>query len=433
MTDYSSITLLISLLMVAMTVHVLRYPGFNKKQKFWFVATFISITICAGAEFLVHGIPYRDSYKIPLTIVTVIQFSLSPVLAMFFAGALGLRYQDKVAIGFFGAGLVTEIVCAIFGAVFEFTDAGYKRGDFFIIYIIFYFASLLYMVAMLVVAGRRFRSRDITTIIAILVVLAAGVIPMTVFQLHVAYSAIGIASCLCYIYYNDLVQQDTQADLLAKKEEVSQMQDHIISGLASLIESRDTETGEHVARTSAIVKMLAEDCRAAGVYADVIDDHFITLLYTLAPMHDVGKIVVSDKILCKPGKLTPEEYEQMKKHASAGGEVVRKILAGITNEEYITFASDIATYHHERWDGKGYPEKISGEQIPLAARIMAVADVLDALVSKRVYKDPIPFDDAVAIIEGESGTHFDAKLIEVFLKNKEKYRLLYLPATSSQD
>lgn len=110
------------------------------------------------------------------------------------------------------------------------------------------------------------------------------------------------------------------------------------------------------------MKSIAENAVADGVYADVIDDHFISLLYTLAPMHDVGKIVVSDTILCKPGKLTPEEFEEMKRHASEGGTIVRRILSGITDEEYLTFASDIATYHHEKWNGKGYPKGLKGRR-----------------------------------------------------------------------
>ena len=424
MTDYSSITVLISLLMVAMTIHVLTYSGFNRKQKAWFTATFISIMVCSLAEFAVHCGYYDEKFAIPLTILTVAQFSLSPVLGMLFTGALGLRYQDKIAISFFGAGLLVETICAPFGAIFRFDAAGYSRGDFFIVYEVFYFISLAYLLVCLIFVGRKFRHRDLATIIMIIVVLIAGILPMTLSKIHVAYAAIGISSCLCYIFYNDLVQQDTKSELVAQQQKNSEMQNHIISGLASLIESRDMETGEHVARTSSIVKSLAQDAVKEGVYADVIDERYIGMLYTLAPMHDVGKIVVSDKILRKPGRLTPEEYEEMKKHAAAGGTVVRQILEGIADEEYISFAADIATYHHERWDGKGYPEKLSGEDIPLSARIMAIADVFDALISKRCYKEPMSFDEAIKTIEEESGTHFDPKLVEVFLHNKEKYRPL---------
>ena len=422
MTMYASVTILIALLMIGMTVHVLTYSGFNKTQKTWFVVTFISIMACAGAEFAVHCGYYDQKFAIPLTIITVIQFSLSPVLAMLFCGALGLKNQWKVAIGFFAVSLITEIICAPFGWIFSFGADGYSRGDAFIIYEIFYFVSLGYLIVSLIFVGRLFRHRDKTTIIMIFVVLIAGIIPMTFFKLHVAYVSIAIASCFCYIYYNDLVQQDTKTELVTNQEKITSMQEHIISGLASLIESRDTETGEHVMRTSNIVKMIAEDSLAVGLYAQYIDEHFISLLYTLAPMHDVGKIVVSDQILRKPGKLTKEEYEEMKRHASEGGNVVRKILSGITDEEYLSFASDIATYHHEWWNGSGYPKGLKEEEIPICARIMAIADVFDALVSKRCYKEPIPFDEAIELMKKESGTHFDPRLLEVFINNKEKFR-----------
>ena len=249
------------------------------------------------------------------------------------------------------------------------------------------------------------------------VMLIAGILPMTFLKIHTAYICIGMCACICYIYYNDLVQEDVQAELFAKQAKITQMQEYTISGLANLIESRDTETGQHVARTQSYVKQIAEHAREEGVYADIIDDHFISLLYTLAPMHDVGKILVSDTILRKPGKLTPKEYDQMKLHAAMGGKVVRQILSGVSDEEYLKFASDIATYHHEWWNGAGYPSKLKGEEIPLCARIMAIADVYDALISKRCYKEPISKEEAMKIIESEAGTHFDPKLVEVFLKN----------------
>ena len=157
-------------------------------------------------------------------------------------------------------------------------------------------------------------------------------------------------------------------------------------------------------------------------YTDEIDNHFIDLIYTLAPMHDVGKILVSDTILRKPGKLTPEEYEEMKKHASAGGDVVKDVLSGITNEEYVKFASDIATYHHEWWDGSGYPCRIKGEEIPLCARIMAIADVYDALVSERCYKKAMSPEEVFKIIARESRKHFDPKLVKVFLRHREAFK-----------
>ena len=425
MSFYVAIVIIVELLMISMTIHVLFYKQFNRSQKGWFIATFASIMLCTISEYVVHNDYYFPSLKIFLTILTIIQFSLAPVLAMLFAGALGLKNQGRIATIYFGINLILEIVLAPFGLIFSFTDTGYVRGNLFFLYEVFYAISLVYLIVALFFVGRHFKHRDATTIVMILVVLVGGIIPMTFFKLNVAYLAIAIAASLSYIFYNDLVQQDTKEELIKNQTKMSAMQEHIISGLASLIESRDTETGEHVSRTSKYVRIIAENARDSGVYVNLIDDHFIDLLYTLAPMHDVGKIVVSDQILKQPRKLTPEEYEEMKRHAKEGGKVVKKILTGIASEEYLNFASDIATFHHERWDGSGYPYGLKENEIPLAARIMAIADVFDALISKRCYKEAIPLEEAFAIIEAESGTHFDPKLVEIFLTNKDKIIAVY--------
>ena len=415
MSFYIWATILINLMMIAMVLHVIHYSGFTKSQKVWYVLTFASVIICSGAELAVHCGYYNKAFAIPLTIITVIQFSLSPLLAVFFSGALGLHKEAKTALKIFSLNAILEIISAPFGWIFYFTEEGYFRGEFFIVYEICYFLALIYLIVSMVVVGKRFRHRDLSTIIMVLVTLIAGIIPMTVLKLHIAYISIGICASMCYIYYNDLVQEDIQADLIANQEKMSQMQGHTITGLASLIESRDTETGEHVSRTCRFVKEIAENARLENVYANEIDDHFISMLYTLAPLHDVGKIVVSDRILRKPAKLTPEEYEEMKKHAPAGGKIVRQILEGIATEEYIKFAADIATYHHERWDGSGYPSGLSGKDIPLCARIMAIADVYDALTSKRCYKEALSLPEAIDVIRQEAGTHFDPNLVAVFL------------------
>ena len=418
---YVSSTIIVGLLMIAMTIHVLTYSEFNKTQKFWFTLTFLSITFCSGAELAVHCGYYDPSYAIFLTIITVLQFSISPILAVLFSGALGLHRQARKAIWFFILTFAVQVFCAPFGFIFSFGENGYSRGNFFYIYEILYMIGMLYLIFSLILVGKKFNHRDSVTIIMIVIVLLGGIIPMTLFKINVAYIAIGISACLCYIYYNDLIQQDIKEELVSNQEKISEMQTHIISGLSNLIENRDLETGEHVSRTSKYVKIIAENAAKDGVYTDQINDRFISLLCALAPLHDVGKIVVSDKILKKPGKLTPEEFEQMKKHASAGGSVVKQILNGITDEEYNDFASDIAKYHHERWDGTGYPEKLSGEEIPLSARIMAIADVYDALISERCYKKAIAPIDAIKIIQQESGTHFDPKLVEVFIKHQDKF------------
>ena len=413
--------ILTELLMLSMTLHVINYSGFTKTQKSWYIVTFIAIALCSAAEYAVHCGYYDVRFKIPLTIITVIQFSIAPLLGVFFSGALGLHKQAKKATFFFSLNVIVEVALCPFGLIFYFNNKGYFRGDFFIIYEAFYFASLIYLLICMIVVGRRFHHRDIWTIGMVLIVLIAGIIPMTLFKINITYVAVAIGASLCYIYYNDLVQQDIQAEFAANQKKISSMQEHIISGLANLIENRDLETGEHIARTSAYVKLIGELCIKEGVYTDKIDEHYIELLHTLAPMHDIGKIVVPDHILKKPGPLTDDEYAQMKRHAAVGGDVVREVLNGITDEEYLSFASDLATYHHERWDGSGYPNGLKEEEIPLCARIMSLADAYDALVSKRCYKEAMTPKEAFDLIEQEKGTHFDPLLVDVFLKHKEEF------------
>ena len=425
MTFYQALFILTELLMTTMVVHVLNYNGFTRRQKVWYLLTFIDIMLCSAAEFAVHNGRYNPSHAVFLTVITVLQFSFSPLLSVFFCGALGLEKQHKVAWVFLVVNLVVEASLAPTGKIFHFNQDGYFRGELFIIYEACYFLSLLYLIVGMLVAGRRFKRRDSLTIGMILVILVAGIIPMSAFKINITYMSIAICACICYIYYNDLVQQDIKAELLANQKKISDMQAHMISGMASLIESRDLDTGRHIMRTSGYVTLLAQLCRSQGVYADQIDDHYISLLGILAPMHDVGKIIVPDSILKKPGKLTDEEYEVMKTHASAGGKVVNEVLDGITDKEYLKFASDMAKFHHEWWDGTGYPEGLKGEEIPLSARMMAVADVLDALVSERCYKAPIPFDDAIEVMKGESGTHFDPELIRILLKYREDFRSVH--------
>ncbi len=423
MTFYSCVILLTELMMLAMSLHVLGYSGFTKRQKMWFLVTFLSIMICSAAEYAVHCGAYDITFAPILRVLTVAQFSLAPLLGILFSGALGLHSHGKIAVAFFVVNLLIETVFATFGGIFYFNENGYFRGQYFIIYEVLYIFSLFYLIGGMIRVGRNFHHRDFWTIMMVLVILVAGIIPMTLYRVNITYIAVAIDASLCYIYYNDLVQQDIKAELLENQKRISEMQEQMISGLANLIESRDMDTGEHISRTSAYVKLLAEYARADGVYDEQLDDRYISLLYTLAPMHDIGKIIISDNILKKPGKLTAEEFDEMKKHAAVGGTVVREVLNGISDEEYLSGASDIASCHHEWWDGHGYPLGLSGERIPLSARIMAIADVFDALISKRCYKNAMPPEEAFRVIREESGTHFDPKLVEVFLRHKDKFIL----------
>lgn len=245
-----------------------------------------------------------------------------------------------------------------------------------------------------------------------------------------AISVIGIASAtaaclfLCVKitsnldqYKNDLERDVEQksAALREHSEKMMQLQNNTIIGLANLIESRDGETGGHVKRTSKYVNMLANAARTAGYQKETLTDEYIDFLTRAAPLHDIGKITISDNILKKPGKFTDEEYAIMKTHALKGQKIIHEVIGSIENEEYVDIAEDIAAYHHEKWNGQGYSEGLSGDDIPLCARIMAIADVFDALISERCYKKPYSLDEAFGIIEESSGSHFDPILAGLFI------------------
>lgn len=212
-------------------------------------------------------------------------------------------------------------------------------------------------------------------------------------------------------------------------QRITKMQSHVIDILATLIETRDVGTGEHVIRTKKYVGIIANELRKHDKFASILTNEEITRIENAAPLHDVGKIVVSDTILLKPGKLTPEEFDMMKIHTTKGGKVIRDLFADIEDEEFLRTAEQIAMYHHEKWNGAGYPKGLKGEEIPLPARIMAVADVFDALVSVRVYKKAIPASEALDIMMEESGTHFDPEIMKIVNENlrDELIRVSQLP------
>lgn len=219
---------------------------------------------------------------------------------------------------------------------------------------------------------------------------------------------------------NDITESYNYAERLEKdvrerSDELLHIQRSVIGGLANIVEARNGETGSHIKRTAAYVGILARSLRKNGFYVDILTDEFITRLMEAAPLHDLGKISVSDTILNKPGKLTPEEFDRMKIHTTAGVDVLEKTMRGIESDAYVSLAEEVALYHHEKWDGLGYPEGLSGDQIPLSARIMAVADVYDALLSERCYKPAFSKEKARRIIEESSGQHFDPAVVTAFL------------------
>ena len=223
----------------------------------------------------------------------------------------------------------------------------------------------------------------------------------------------------------------TEAELNLRLEEqrkelteaFSGVMDTVVLGMASVIESRDNSTGHHVRRASKCVALFVKKLKDDSEFA--IDDSFAVCVAKAAPMHDLGKLEIPDAVLQKPGRFTPDEYELMKSHSRYGAALTYEVLSETYNQNFIRIAINMAHFHHEKWDGSGYPKGLAGEKIPLEARIMAIADVFDALVSKRCYKEEFSYDEAFRISEDSLGTHFDPRLGRAFLAIRGEVEALY--------
>ncbi|EAQ78611.1 response regulator [Blastopirellula marina] len=207
----------------------------------------------------------------------------------------------------------------------------------------------------------------------------------------------------------------------SRAQAIEATQDIAVFALAKLADSRDVETGEHLVRMRAYSQILAEQLHLNSEYSDEIDDAFLSDLYRSSPLHDIGKVGISDAILLKPGRLTPDEYEVMKGHAEIGAQTLEEVARSSYKGDFFRMAAQVARHHHERWDGAGYPAGLKGRDIPLCARIVAVADVFDALTSKRVYKDAFEVQNAYDLILSESGKHFDPTVVSAFVDCFDKF------------
>ena len=219
--------------------------------------------------------------------------------------------------------------------------------------------------------------------------------------------------------YNDTLRSEIEE----KTAHIKNMQAKVLLGMADIVENRDGNTGGHIKRTSHVVEVLINTILENKMLP--LEKDFCQAVIKAAPMHDLGKIGIDDKILRKPGRLTDEEFAIMQTHAAKSGELVESILDGVEDEYFVTVAKNLARHHHEKWNGAGYPDHLAGEDIPMEARIMAVADVYDALVSKRCYKEAMSFEQANKVMLESMGSHFDPKLEEVFVKSREKLEEYY--------
>jgi putative two-component system response regulator len=211
--------------------------------------------------------------------------------------------------------------------------------------------------------------------------------------------------------FNDSLQQM----VALKTKTVVELQNAVLMTMAELVECRDDITGGHIERTQRYLNILIDALQKIDLYSDEVSSWDVDLLLQSAQLHDVGKISIADDILLKPGRLTAEEFETIKVHTTFGVRIIDKIKSNTTQQEFLKYARILAGTHHEKWDGTGYPNKLAGEDIPLPGRLMAIADVYDALVSDRPYKKAYEHDEAVDIIKKDSGVYFDPSLVELFL------------------
>ncbi|MFA7292529.1 MAG: two-component system response regulator [Rhodocyclaceae bacterium] len=234
-------------------------------------------------------------------------------------------------------------------------------------------------------------------------------------QLHVKASADFLRSKADFL----------ESEVAKRTREVMAIQDVTILAMASLAETRDSDTGNHIRRTQFYVKALAENLKSHPRFAWYLTDQTINMLFKSAPLHDIGKVGIPDRILLKPGRFTPEEFEIMKTHTTLGCDAITHAENSLGTEvEFLKMAKEIALSHQEKWDGSGYPQGLSGDDIPICARLMAVADVYDALISRRVYKDGMPHEKAYGIMIEGKATHFDPDMVDAFAAIHEEFRAI---------
>lgn len=270
--------------------------------------------------------------------------------------------------------------------------------------------------------------REVETNLIVCILLSYTVFALVAYFIHASYKnkekATRYAKELEKYQHSleEQVEMQTQ-EIRQQARKMEEIQSSAVEGMATLIEGRDGYTGEHVRNTKTYVSMILGFMYKNKMHPEIVTKSYIKKSVMAATLHDVGKIMISDAVLNKPGKFTPEEYDIMKQHAAFGGEIVKDILGDRADEELVRIASNVARYHHEKWNGKGYPEGLKGEEIPFCARVMAVADVFDALISKRVYKEAMSVNEAVEILNEDAGSHFDPEIVEVFVRLIPKVRV----------
>ena len=309
--------------------------------------------------------------------------------------------------------IISVILILVFLPELEFIIGKKVNYSMGISVVVCYLVILLYFILIFVFTVRRIKYLEVRKrinvmsflLISLLILISQIIFPeILISSLVPAFSLIAL-----YINIEDPVLR-----------RMKNYNSEIVTSFATLVESRDSSTGSHVKRTKSYVKILLDEIKTNSLYSSIMTKDFEDKMMNAAPMHDIGKISIPDTILQKPGKLTDEEYSVMKKHSVLGGEIIQEIFKDMDDKEFLNIAYDVTRYHHEKWNGNGYPEGLVGKEIPFSARIMAIADVFDAISAKRCYRDAMPLEKCFAIIKEGKGVDFDPVLTDLFLNAREK-------------
>ena len=309
--------------------------------------------------------------------------------------------------------IISVILILVFLPELEFIIGKKVNYSMGISVVVCYLVILLYFILIFVFTVRRIKYLEVRkriNVMSFLFISLLILISQIIFP-EILISSLVPAFSLIALYIN------IEDPVLRRMENYNS---EIVTSFATLVESRDSSTGSHVKRTKSYVKIILDEIKTNNLYSSIMTKDFEDKMMNAAPMHDIGKISIPDTILQKPGKLTDEEYSVMKKHSVLGGEIIQEIFKDMDDKEFLNIAYDVTRYHHEKWNGKGYPEGLVGKEIPFSARIMAIADVFDAISAKRCYRDAMPLDKCFAIIKEGKGVDFDPVLTDLFLNAREK-------------
>lgn len=334
--------------------------------------------------------------------------------AYMYGQLIGFHKCDEKKLMLFGLpGIVTLLLTAAGIGQLEFIigkTTNYSMG--FSVYVAFgsiilYYGGILY----LVISRRKFLSKDKIFGVMSFIIIAGVILVVQIRFPEVLLTSIFPTILLLGIYI-DFENPSIKKLTIYNKQ--------MVDGFATMVENRDENTGGHIKRTRAYVDLILHRMRHDSRYRDIVNKDYLTNVSNAAPLHDIGKIATPDYILQKPGKLTDEEYAIIKQHAAKGGEIIQTALHDLGDEDFRKIAYEVARFHHEKYNGKGYPDGLAGDNIPLHARIMAVADVFDAVSQKRCYRDAMPIEESFAIIEKGAGTDFDPDIVRLFLESKDE-------------